>query len=183
MTPDQLAARARELLGDQGRAEAAYALVTVDVPRARWIPAITQLRDALGLDLFDLLTAVDEQEEGFDVVVRLWSTRHRHGLVVRTRLPQAEPVVDSLTGTYAGAAWHERHTAEMFGLAFTGHPGLVPLLLPDGFEGHPLRKDFLLAARQTTAWPGLKEPGESDADLTAATTSRRRRLLPPGVVP
>lgn len=183
MTPDQLAARAQELLGEATRVEVAYQLVTVDVPRAQWIPVITQLRDAVELDLFDLLTAVDEEEAGFDVVVRLWSTRQRHGLVVRTRLPPQELVLASLTGTYAGAGWHERHTAEMFGVTFEGHPALVPLLLPDGFAGHPLRKDFVLAARQTTPWPGLKEPGESDGDLTAATTNRRRRLLPPGVSP
>ena len=52
----------------------------------------------------------------------------------------------------------------MFGITFEGHPNLVPLLLPDGFEGHPLRKDFVLAARVAKPWPGAKEPGESDAD-------------------
>ena len=55
----------------------------------------------------------------------------------------------------------------MFGIDFAGHPDLSPLLLPDGFEGHPLRKDFVLAARAAKAWPGAKEPGESDADTTA----------------
>ena len=50
----------------------------------------------------------------------------------------------------------------MFGIEFDGHPNLVPLLLPDGFEGHPLRKDFVLAARAAKAWPGAKEPGESE---------------------
>ena len=52
----------------------------------------------------------------------------------------------------------------MFGIDFDGHPHLVPLLLPDGFEGHPLRKDFVLASRVAKAWPGAKEPGESDAE-------------------
>jgi len=48
----------------------------------------------------------------------------------------------------------------MFGIGFDGHPHLAPLLLPDGFEGHPLRKDFALAARAAKEWPGAKEPGE-----------------------
>jgi NADH-quinone oxidoreductase subunit C len=55
----------------------------------------------------------------------------------------------------------------------------VPLLLPDGFEGHPLRKDFVLAARAAKAWPGAKEPGESDADGHGAPS--RRKMRPPGV--
>jgi hypothetical protein len=55
----------------------------------------------------------------------------------------------------------------------------VPLLLPDGFEGHPLRKDFVLAARAAKAWPGAKEPGESDADVHSSPG--RRKTRPPGV--
>jgi NADH-quinone oxidoreductase subunit C len=87
--------------------------------------------------------------------------------------------VPSLAGVFAGAGWHERQVWEMFGVTFDGHPGLVPLLLPDGFEGHPLRKEFVLASRVAKAWPGAKEPGESDRDL--ATGRPRRRILPPGV--
>ena len=83
---------------------------------------------------------------------------------------------------WAGANWHERETFEMFGVVFDGHPNLVPLLLPDGFEGHPLRKEFVLASRVAKAWPGAKEPGESDQDLHRERSSPgRRRMLPPGV--
>jgi NADH-quinone oxidoreductase subunit C len=79
---------------------------------------------------------------------------------------------------YPGAAWHERETHEMFGVGFTDHPGgLRPLLLPPEFEGHPLRKEFVLAARVAKPWPGAKEPGESH-DPTAA---KRAPMRPPGV--
>ncbi|HZP51562.1 NADH-quinone oxidoreductase subunit C, partial [Actinocrinis sp.] len=81
---------------------------------------------------------------------------------------------------YRGANWHERETFEMFGVVFTGHPDLKPLLLPDGFEGHPLRKEFILASRVVKAWPGAKEPGESEHDRGKASPGRRR-MLPPGV--
>jgi NADH-quinone oxidoreductase subunit C len=64
----------------------------------------------------------------------------------------------------------------MFGILFEGHPNLVPLLLPDGFQGHPLRKDFVLAARVAKPWPGAKEPGESGQGAPS-----RRRVRPPGV--
>jgi hypothetical protein len=65
----------------------------------------------------------------------------------------------------------------MFGIDFTGHPHLEPLLLPEGFEGHPLRKDFVLAARVAKAWPGAKEPGESEESVAPS----RRKTRPPGV--
>ncbi len=77
---------------------------------------------------------------------------------------------------FHGANWHERETYEMFGVVFAGHPNLVPLLLPDGFEGHPLRKEFVLASRVAKEWPGAREPGES-----AAGGPVRRRMRPPGV--
>ena len=88
----------------------------------------------------------------------------------------------TVTDVWAGASWHERETFEMFAVDFAGHPNLVSLLLPDGFEGHPLRKEFVLASRVAKAWPGEKEPGESDAELAAAAgRERRRKIQPPGV--
>ena len=179
MTPEQVAGRLTHLL--HVPAVVAHGVVAVDVPRERWVEAVTAVRDDEDLDgrFFDLLTAVDELDAGFDVVVRLWSPTGRHGAVLRTRCPRDDARVPSLTGVFSGAGWHERHVAEMFGIAFDGHPGLVPLLLPPGFEGHPLRKDFVLASRAAVAWPGAKEPGESDADL--ATAPRRRRQQPLGV--
>ena len=80
---------------------------------------------------------------------------------------------------FRGASWHERETYEMFGIDFDGHPGLQTLLLPDEFEGHPLRKEFVLASRAANQWPGAKEPGESDTESAASPS--RRRMLPPGV--
>ncbi|MET8682271.1 NADH-quinone oxidoreductase subunit C [Streptomyces sp. NPDC004647] len=97
-------------------------------------------------------------------------------LLVRTTVPHDAPALPTASGVYAGADWHERETHEMFGVDFTGHPHLVPLLLPEGFEGHPLRKDFVLAARVVKAWPGAKEPGESEHG-----GPKRRQMLPPGV--
>jgi NADH-quinone oxidoreductase subunit C len=87
------------------------------------------------------------------------------------------PSLATATEVFRGASWHERETHEMFGIDFVGHPYLVPLLLPDGFEGHPLRKEFVLAARVAKPWPGAKEPGESDKDAAPS----RRKTLPPGV--
>jgi NADH-quinone oxidoreductase subunit C len=176
-----LVARVTALLGPQARCSTAHDAVTVDVDRATWVDVVTAVRDELAMTFFDLLTAVDELTAGFDVVLRLWSPAERHGLLLRTRCPRDDARVPSLAGVFAGAAWHERQVAEMFGITFDGHPGLTPLLLPDGFEGHPLRKEFVLASRVAKAWPGAKEPGESDRDLLGAAP--RRKSLPAGVPP
>ncbi|WP_347227994.1 NADH-quinone oxidoreductase subunit C [Streptomyces carpaticus] len=155
----------------------AYGLRTVDVPAGRWLAALRIARDELGCTFFDWLSAVDEGADGFRVcahVVALGAPPR--GVLLRTLLPREAPSLPSATGVYAGAAWHERETREMFGVDFPGHPGPAPLLLPESFEGHPLRKDFVLAARVAKAWPGAKEPGESGHG-----GPKRRQTLPPGV--
>ena len=156
-----------------------HGVLTVDVDPADWVSAVEFARDGLDCDFFDWLTAVDELDDGLRVVLHVYSTRGRHHLLLRTLLPGAAPRLSSVTAVYRGANWHERETAEMFGVAFDGHPNLVPLLLPDGFDGHPLRKDFVLASRVAKQWPGEVDPGQSVRELGA--TRQRRRNLPPGV--
>jgi NADH-quinone oxidoreductase subunit C len=179
MTGEELTARFSQRFGTEAAPELSYGQLTVDVPASVWIDALTFARDELGCSFFDWLTGVDELDEGFSIVVHLWSPAERHHVLLRTRVTRDAPVLPSATGVFRGANWHERETYEMFGVQFSGHPNLVPLLLPDGFEGNPLRKEFVLAARAAKTWPGAKEPGESDRDTAAAPA--RRRMLPPGV--
>jgi NADH:ubiquinone oxidoreductase subunit C len=177
---------AADLFGEGARAEETYDLLTVDVPATAWISALETARDTLGCTYFDWLSAVDEPGEGFRVAAHVVALPRAGApgtaggavrrLLVRTTVPHDAPALPTATGVYAGAGWHERETHEMFGVDFTGHPHLVPLLLPDSFEGHPLRKDFVLAARVVKAWPGAKEPGESEHG-----GPKRRQMLPPGV--
>nr|WP_246531276.1 NADH-quinone oxidoreductase subunit C [Streptomyces bathyalis] len=174
---------AEALFGEGARAEEAYGLLTVDVPPGSWIPALETARDALGCRFFDWLSAVDEPGTGFQVCAHVAALPDAgrpggpvHRLLLRTTVPHEAPVLATATGVFAGAAWHERETHEMFGVAFTDHPDLTPLLLPESFEGHPLRKDFVLAARVAKAWPGAVEPGESSHGAP-----KRRQMLPPGV--
>ncbi|MFE1905440.1 NADH-quinone oxidoreductase subunit C [Streptomyces gardneri] len=177
---DSLPDSVTEIFGEEATAEHAYDLLTVDVPPAAWITALTTARDELGCTYFDWLSAVDEPGTGFRVcahVVALTAGHPPRRLLLRTTVPHAAPVLPTAIGVYAGAGWHERETHEMFGVDFTGHPHLVPLLLPENFEGHPLRKDFVLAARVAKAWPGAKEPGESHD----GGGPKRRQMLPPGV--
>ena len=188
MTTDSAAGAVADRLQGPARVDSAYGQDTVDVPRVEWVLAHEVARD-LGFTFFDWLTGVDqldaEEDAGFDVVSHLWSMERREHLLLRTRVPGDDARLATLTGVFSGASWHERETFEMFGLVFDGHPHLVPLLLPDGFEGHPLRKDFVLAARAAKPWPGAKEPGESDADVSelagTAQDAPARRARPRGV--
>jgi NADH-quinone oxidoreductase subunit C len=150
--------------------------VTIEVPRQDWLAALAFARDVAGCDFFDWLTAVDELDQGFAIVVHLYSLVSGQHLLVRTLVPREDPALPSATGLFRGAGWAERETHEMFGVVFDGHPALAPLLLPEGFEGHPLRKDFPLAARAAQEWPGAREPGERQASERS-----RRRLVPPGI--
>ncbi|MFC9457366.1 NADH-quinone oxidoreductase subunit C [Streptomyces sp. NPDC056983] len=169
-----------ELFGPDATAEESYEVLTVDVPAATWIAALETARTTLGCTYFDWLSAVDEPGTGFRVCAHVVALSPVRRLLLRTTVPHDAPVLATAVDVYAGAGWHERETHEMFGVRFEGHPHLVPLLLPDGFEGHPLRKDFVLAARVVKAWPGAKEPGESAAGAGHGAP-KRRQMLPPGV--
>ncbi|MEU0200341.1 MULTISPECIES: NADH-quinone oxidoreductase subunit C [unclassified Streptomyces] len=165
-----------DLFGPDATAEESYEVLTVDVPPATWISALETARDRLGCTYFDWLSAVDEPGTGFRVTAHVAALSPLRRLLMRTTVPHEAPALPSAVGVYAGAAWHERETHEMFGVTFEGHPALDHLLLPENFEGHPLRKDFVLAARVAKAWPGAKEPGESEHG-----GPKRRQMLPPGV--
>jgi NADH-quinone oxidoreductase subunit C len=182
VTPEEIGNRLVELVPEAEVSVSGgerFARATVDVLPGRWVEAARAARDdpALAMDFFDWLSAVDELADGFRVVAHLWSTGNRHGVLLRTLLGREQPALPSVVALYPGAGWHEREAYEMFGISFTGHPNLVPLLLPPEFEGHPLRKEFVLASRVAKPWPGEKEPGESHA----AGGARRQPMRPPGV--
>jgi NADH-quinone oxidoreductase subunit C len=100
----------------------------------------------------------------FQVFAHVQSTSKHHGVTLKTDVDDDVPSAESWTTVYPGADWHERECAEMFGIGFEGHPNLRKLYLPAEFEGHPLRKDFALLAREEKPWPGHVDdepmPGE-----------------------
>ncbi|GMA87882.1 hypothetical protein GCM10025868_31320 [Angustibacter aerolatus] len=188
-TPERVGARLAEAVGlaEPLPAHDASGTPCVDVPPERWHDVLVACRDGGGLDLLDWLSAVDEpaaDPASLDVVAHLVDSRsggprHEGGLVrllVRTRLPTAGPSLASVTDLWPGAAWHERETHEMFGVDFTGFDdgtdeGLRPLLLPDGFEGTPLRKSFQARVPGQQGVAGREGAGESDA---GTSPSRRK---------
>lgn len=134
----------------------AHGDAVLKVAPGRYRELVKMLRDdpETGFDFLDFVSAVDRKEEGFEVVVQLYSTAHGHRARVKLTLDREEPRAPSVSDLYPGANWHERETWELFGIDFEGHPQLVKLVLPEQFEGHPLRKDFVLMSRMAKPWPG-----------------------------
>ena len=91
----------------------------------------------------DMITAIDWPDDNqFELIYDFLHFLNPARVAVRTRIPRDRPEIASLSSIYSGANWHERETAEFFGIDFTGHPNPIHLLLPEDFQGFPLRKDF-----------------------------------------
>lgn len=102
----------------------------------------------------------------FQLLMQLHSLDRQLGVILKADLGE-DMTVDTIRDLFPGADWHERETHEMFGIVFQGHPTLQPLYLPTEFEGHPLRKDFPLLARQVKPWPGVVDIEEIPERLEA----------------
>lgn len=89
----------------------------------------------------------------FTVVYHLYSMTHKHRLRLVVPVEEDDAEVDSLTSLWPGAAWLEREVWDMFGITFRGHPDLKRILMYEGFEGHPLRKDYPVRKRQPIVEP------------------------------
>jgi NADH-quinone oxidoreductase subunit C len=143
---------------------------------AGWVADVSAALED-GFRFFDFLSVVDEADGGVSVVLHLWNRAAHESRFLRTVVP-AGAALPSIAALLPGAAWAEREAHEMFGLALEGAADERPLLLPDGFAGHPLRKDFALASRGVEEWPGAHEPTEHGP---AARPPGRRRPSAPGV--
>jgi NADH-quinone oxidoreductase subunit C len=133
-----------QLAGAVDEAAVAHGVLALEVGPGRLLEVVRALKDPCGFDLFVDVTAVDwpERVPRFDVVWHFYSTRHFARVRVKTRVPLADPVVDSLVPLYGSARFMERECHEMYGIRFRGNDDLRPILLYEGFEGHPLRKDY-----------------------------------------
>jgi NADH-quinone oxidoreductase subunit C len=132
------------------RREEAYGEETVYLHRDHLVEAMTLLRDhpeaAYTAPLY--VTAVDfpdrePEEPRFDIVYQLRSLQHNDVCRVVVQVPDESPQVPSLEKVFAGMDWHERECWDLFGIVFEGHHDLRRIMLPDDWEGHPLRKDYV----------------------------------------
>jgi NADH-quinone oxidoreductase subunit C len=120
--------------------------VTVVVERGGLLDLLRELRsdDALSFDFLSDVTATDwpDREPRFWVAYHLSSSEHRHRARVKVGLASDDAVVPSVVPLYPAANFFERELFDLFGIEFHGHPDLRRILMPDDWEGHPLRKDY-----------------------------------------
>lgn len=134
---------------------------TAVVKKDKILDVLKFLRDDPGTS-FDFLmdvTAVDwlGSEPRFEVVYHLYSSKKNHRIRVKTKVSEESAEIETATGIWKGANWFEREVWDMYGIQIKGHPDLRRILMYEGFEGHPLRKDYQKDLRQPTV-PSLDFP-------------------------
>jgi NADH-quinone oxidoreductase subunit C len=167
LPPPEVETRLRAQFGDDVLSfEDRFGHPVVTVSAGRYRELMTFLRDEpeFACDYCDFSTGVDRGEEGVQIVTHVFSTSLHHNVRVKVQLTLEDPVCPTISDIYPTADWHERETMEMFGVTFEGHPKPVKLLLPEPFEGHPLRKDFPLMSRVVKPWPGAAEGEEGEEE-------------------
>jgi NADH-quinone oxidoreductase subunit C len=143
MNIDELKLKLTELLSTASYEEGGQWL-TINIAPAEWLAFAKQLRtdEALAFDFLFCITCVDWKTH-LTMVYHLTSTTYRHNIVVKAKLDIANPAIESVSGIWKTANFHEREVYEMFGVHFINHPDLRLLILPDGWEGkNPMLKDF-----------------------------------------
>ncbi len=146
MTLEEIHAKVKAEFGDavSDLHEALDPFVVVSADRLRDV--CRWLRDTDGIQMNFLVdeTAVDYPEENLiRTVYHLFSYTHRHGYKLKVELDRSNPVVPTVSDIWPVADWFEREIHDLFGVEFEGHPDLRALMLPDDWEGYPLRKDYV----------------------------------------
>jgi NADH-quinone oxidoreductase subunit C len=150
IAPDELAERLRERFDDIVTARGE---VTVTVGRGELLETLRWLRGerALAFDMVSDVSCTDwpGREPRVWMAYHLYSTRQRHRIRVKVGLPGDDLRVDSITPDFPAADWQEREVFDFYGVTFDGHPDLRRIIMPEGWEGHPLRKDYPLGGVPT----------------------------------
>jgi NADH-quinone oxidoreductase subunit C len=141
---DKLVARFAEKITGEGLAAASpFAVVATDAIAE--VAAFCKADPELAFDNLMCLSGVDypkEKEPRMEVVYHLYSYEHLHTFALKVFVPRENPAVPTVEGVWGVANWHERECWDMFGITFLGHSDPRRILLPDDWEGHPLRKDW-----------------------------------------
>ena len=135
----------RRRLGDAVSHESVCGEDVLTVSAEGMPAALRMLREEFGFTLLADLFGMDyatPPERRFAVVYQLVNLAERRRLRLKAFLPEAAPGIESAVGIWKAADWLEREAFDLFGIVFHNHPGLKRILLPEGYEGHPLRKDY-----------------------------------------
>jgi NADH-quinone oxidoreductase subunit C/D len=113
------------------------------VERSRLLEVATSVRDRFGFDLLSSVTGVDYFPDTMEVVYHVYRTLGGPGIVFKVQVARQDPIeIPSVTHIWPGAEFQEREIWDLFGIRFSGHPDLRRILLWEGFDGHPMRKDW-----------------------------------------
>jgi NADH-quinone oxidoreductase subunit C len=158
MTPHDIAAKVRTAAADAVVDAKLEGLPDpyLKIAPAHWHAVALLLRDEadLAFDYLMCLSGVDYTKGVLGVVVQLYSMTHRHRITLKVEVPAETPDVASIADVWPSANWHEREAYDMIGIRFTGHPDLRRILLPEDWDGHPLRKDYKIPE----FYQGMKVP-------------------------
>ena len=118
--------------------------LTLEIAAAKISSVCGFLKFDQGFARLSTVPAVDRYpaEPRFEVVYHLHSVEHNQRVRLKCRVSGMEPAIDSVTSVWRGANWYEREVFDLFGIQFRHHPNLKRIMMPDDWEGHPLRKDY-----------------------------------------
>lgn len=145
MTPQEIYAKLKERFGEAiGDLDETVLqpAIAVDASKIDLVGQYLRDSDALAFDYLMNLSAVD-LDENVGVVYHLLSMRHRHKIVLKVQVSKEKPDVNSVAMLWRTADWHEREAYDMIGVNFVNHPDLRRILLPEDWQGYPLRKDYV----------------------------------------
>ncbi|MDD1744505.1 MAG: NADH-quinone oxidoreductase subunit C [Candidatus Methanoperedens sp.] len=124
----------------------------------------------MGFDNLSVITGVDRFDR-IEVIYNLFSYKKKQNLALKVILDHSSPEVDSVTSIWKVADWLERETYDLVGVKFNGHPDLKRILLPEGWIGHPLRKDYDMSTEQFVT---IGEDGEDIVSTDGSNLLRRK---------
>jgi NADH-quinone oxidoreductase subunit C len=146
MIPEALRDNSLAAALDGFAATAKFALgeLTVEVAPAGILEALRRLKDELKFERLTSVTAVDRYpaEPRFEIVYHLQSIAGKQRLRLKARVSAQDPEIESAAGIYRSANWYEREVFDLYGVRFLHHPNMTRIMMPDDWEGHPLRKDY-----------------------------------------
>jgi NADH-quinone oxidoreductase subunit C len=147
MTDDTLA---KALAPQIDRSWVSFGMPVLELQVAKLMTVVQRLRTEFGFTLFLDVTAVDhpKRQPRFDVVYHFMNAQQRSRIRLKLQVSEEAPVVPTLTGLFGSARYMEREVHDMYGIRFEGNADLRPILLYEGFVGHPLRKDYPMDQEQ-----------------------------------
>jgi NADH-quinone oxidoreductase subunit C len=179
MTVNEIHQRLKDAFGDHvGPISEAKVDPFCVVSAERLVEVSRFLKKTVGIELdhCNVVTGVDYPKRNvIEVVYHLFSYRHRHGFVLKVEADRAAPIVPSVEGVWKAANWMEREAYDLLGVTFAGHPDLRRLLLPDDWQGWPLRKDY----GEAGGYHGISNVRENPLVELRRLDEKRRAERPP----